>query len=81
MNLTTNLGLQKPNQNETFDIDVQNSNMDIIDEFAVIAKSDLEKLLARYNSEADWVIEQKTSGIWTYRKWNSGLLNAGVELV
>lgn len=73
MDLTTNLGLQNPNQNEIFDIDVQNSNMDIIDEFAVIAKADLEKLLARYNSEADWIVEQKTSGIWTYRKWNSGV--------
>ena len=72
MDLTTNLGLQKPNRNETFDIDVQNSNMDIIDEFAVIAKADLEKLLARYNSEADWIVEQKISGVWAYRKWNSG---------
>ena len=73
MQLTDNLGLQKPGSNETFDIDVQNNNMDIIDEFAVIAKTDLEKLLARYNSEADWIVEQKTEGIWTWRKWNSGL--------
>lgn len=21
----------------------------------------------------DWVVEQGTSGIWTYRKWNSGI--------
>lgn len=21
----------------------------------------------------DWIVEQGTSGIWTYRKWNSGL--------
>ena len=23
--------------------------------------------------QADWIIEQTTSGIWTYRKWNSGI--------
>lgn len=25
------------------------------------------------STEADWVIENGTSGIWTYRKWNSGI--------
>lgn len=72
MKITENLGLQKPDPSETFDIEHSNTNMDIIDEFAVITKADLAKLLERYNSEADWIIEHKTEGDWEYRKWNSG---------
>ena len=30
---------------------------------------------------ADYVIEQGTSGIWTYRKWNSGLAECWGEVV
>lgn len=32
-----------------------------------------KKLLIK-NKEIDYIVEQGTSGIWTYRKWNSGLL-------
>lgn len=32
MKITENFGLQKPDSNETFNIEIQNSNMDIIDE-------------------------------------------------
>lgn len=32
-----------------------------------------KKLLIK-NKEVDYIVEQGTSGIWTYRKWNSGLL-------
>ena len=80
MLITEHLGLQKPESNETFDIEHQNSNMNLIDEaikdideYIVVNKSDIAKLLERYNSEADWIVEQDTEGIWTYRKWNSGL--------
>lgn len=66
MQITDNLGLQKPSPSETFDIEYQNSNMDIIDEA-------IKTLLERYNTEVDWVVEQKTEGIWTWRKWNSGI--------
>ena len=31
------------------------------------------KTLLDSNNTADYVVEQGTSGIWTYRKWNSGL--------
>lgn len=31
-----------------------------------------KKLLIK-NKEIDYIVEQGTSGIWTYRKWNSGL--------
>lgn len=30
-------------------------------------------LIMSTNSEADYIIAQGTSGIWTYRKWNSGI--------
>lgn len=33
----------------------------------------LTKICTRLNSEADYIVEQGTSGIWTYRKWNSGV--------
>lgn len=72
MKITENLGLQKPDPSETFDIEHSNTNMDIIDEFAVITKADLAKLLERYNSEVDWVIEKDENNSWTYKKWYSG---------
>ena len=30
-------------------------------------------ILQRLGLISDWVVEQGTSGIWTYRKWNSGI--------
>lgn len=40
---------------------------------------DVKKLLARM-LKCDYVIEEGTSGIWTYRKWASGLLECwGVD--
>ena len=31
------------------------------------------KTILDSNNTADYVVEQGTSGIWTYRKWNSGV--------
>ena len=32
----------------------------------------LKDILQRFKNEKDYVVEQGESGIWTYRKWNSG---------
>ena len=32
----------------------------------------LEKIINILKRQKDYVVEQGTSGIWTYRKWNSG---------
>ena len=81
MDLTSKLGLQKPESNETFDIEHQNTNMDIIDEaikdideYIVVNKSDIAKLLERYNTETDWIVESGSTSDWLgYRKWHSGI--------
>lgn len=36
-------------------------------------KNTLCQILQRLGVISDWVVEQGTSGIWTYRKWNSGI--------
>ena len=33
----------------------------------------LKEICYKLNLVADYVVEQGTSGIWTYRKWNSGI--------
>lgn len=33
----------------------------------------LKEICYRLNLIADYVVERGTSGIWTYRKWNSGI--------
>ena len=40
-----------------------------------ITKEDLKNVLNEVlpNSAVDYIVEQGTSGIWTYRKWNSGI--------
>ena len=43
-------------------------------EDARTALPQLEKRIAELEEEhADYVVEQGTNGIWTYRKWNSGI--------
>ena len=37
------------------------------------AINELNETLSKLPTPADYVIEQGTSGIWTYQKWNSGL--------
>lgn len=39
---------------------------DFVDELNV-SGADLD------TTQADWIVEQGTSGVWTYRKWNSGV--------
>lgn len=40
----------------------------------VITRNDLENILNEIVSvRTDYIVEQGTSGIWTYRKWNSGI--------
>ena len=42
-----------------------------------ILKLIINKLLTVINiTSVDYIVEQKTSGIWTYRKWNSGICEA-----
>lgn len=36
-------------------------------------KAVLNEVLPSEPAEADYVVEQGTSGIWTYRKWSSGI--------
>ena len=41
-----------------------------------VTKNDLKAILEELpmgQQAADFVVEQGTSGIWTYRKWNSGI--------
>lgn len=41
----------------------------------VITRNDLKAVLDEVlpNTSVDYIVEQGTSGIWTYRKWNSGI--------
>ena len=43
-----------------------------------ITRTDLANILNEVlpNTSVDYIVEQGTSGIWTYRKWNSGNLEA-----
>ena len=43
-----------------------------------ITRNDLKAILdeALPNTSVDYIVEQGTNGIWTYRKWNSGLYDA-----
>ena len=36
----------------------------------------MKNILYKLGLIADYVVEQGTSGIWTYRKWNSGIIEA-----
>lgn len=40
-----------------------------------ITRNDLENILNEVlpSTAVDYIVEQGTSGIWTYRKWNSGV--------
>ena len=40
-----------------------------------ITRTDLTNILNEVlpNTSVDYIVEQGTSGIWTYRKWNSGI--------
>lgn len=40
-----------------------------------ITRNDLKAVLDEVlpNTSVDYIVEQGTSGIWTYRKWNSGI--------
>ena len=40
----------------------------------VVTKEDLKKILNKIlpSTAVDYIVEEGTSGIWTYRKWNSG---------
>ena len=40
-----------------------------------ITRTDLANILNEVlpNTSVDYIVEQGTSGIWTYRKWNSGI--------
>lgn len=40
-----------------------------------ITRTDLANILNEIlpNTSVDYIVEQGTSGIWTYRKWNSGI--------
>lgn len=44
----------------------------VLDKFGVIYYRTLKELLADLGIN-DYIVEQGTSGIWTYRKWNSGI--------
>ena len=35
--------------------------------------SEIDDINAHITAEKDYIVEQGTSGIWTYRKWNSGI--------
>lgn len=61
--LTSNLHLIKPDLTDKVDPSVFNSNFETLDK--VIAKI----------TAADYVIDQGRSGYWTYRRWNSGLMD------
>lgn len=37
------------------------------------SRSTIEQILTRLDDIDDYIVEQGTSGIWTYRKWNSGV--------
>lgn len=41
----------------------------------LITKNDLKAIFDKIlpSDQVDYVVEQGTSGIWTYRKWNSGI--------
>ena len=35
--------------------------------------AEINEKLSKVDTIADYIVEQGTSGIWTYRKWNSGI--------
>ena len=35
--------------------------------------AEIDEKLSKVDTIADYIVEQGTSGIWTYRKWNSGV--------
>lgn len=35
--------------------------------------AEIDEKLSKVDAIADYIVEQGTSGIWTYRKWNSGI--------
>ena len=39
----------------------------------ILTKSQVQALIASGGLASDHIVEQGTSGIWTYRKWNSGI--------
>ena len=49
------------------------SNMWIIGGHNLKGNDTIEKINKTVSNITDFIIEQDTSGIWTYRKWNSGI--------
>lgn len=78
---TTHYNITKPTGSEAGDVSVINANMDIIDgqlyenEQAIQENAEAiqENAEAIENLSTDYIVEQGTSGGWTYRKWNSGI--------
>lgn len=48
---------------------------------STVTKNDLKAILENIlpSVSVDYVVEQGTSGIWTYRKWNSGIAECWVS--
>ncbi len=64
--ITSNLKLTKPSGNENVSVTVLNENFDKID-------SEIGSL------QTDYVVSQGTQGIWTYRRWASGIAECWIE--
>lgn len=75
MQLTNNFGLQKPEQNDTFDISILNTNMDIVDEELQKIKILLDKLGVVYITESEPMDENG----WSWRKFSDGTFEAWYE--
>lgn len=75
MEITENLGLQKPDNSDTFDITTLNNNMDILDEEVAKIKQVLDKLGVVYITESEPMDENG----WSWRKFSDGTFEAWYE--
>lgn len=73
MDLTSNLGLQKPDGSDTFDIETFNTNMDIID----LIWQRIYPIGAIYMSASNINPEELFGGTWV--EWGSGRVPVGVN--
>lgn len=83
---TPNYHLVKPDVNDFYDIGVPNGNMDLLDAelkaraeaYAAHAHTGEDGTVkvdaGNISNLADYIVEQGVSGIWTYRKWASGII-------
>lgn len=46
----------------------------------LLVKETICKTLQKIGLIQDWVVDYGTSGIWTYRKWNSGIAECWTQL-